>query len=236
MNRRSCWLCTLLVLLCSCAQPAKQSEVVVFAASSMVDAVDSLKASFESKYPSVDIVVAFGATSMLANQIVSGAGVDLIVTANSDYMNLLVDRQLVTERRALPVTNSLVETADLTEAGRIAIGDPGHVPVGIYAAELLRCTGLWDDIEPRIVPMIDTRAALAAYENGHVDAAVVYNSDLYLSKIEGRVLANPSCSPEIKYEIGLVGSEPTQNAQILFDFVSSSDQIMLWEKFRFSTL
>ena len=60
---------------------------------------------------------------------------------------------------------------------RIAIGDPAAVPAGVYAQAYLERAGLWDRVQPKLLPLANVRAALAAAESGGGDAAIVYESD-----------------------------------------------------------
>ncbi len=44
--------------------------------------------------------------------------------------------------------------------GKIAMGDPEHVPAGIYGKQALAHLGVWDDIASKVVRVKDVRAAL----------------------------------------------------------------------------
>src|SRR3569833_2456502 len=58
--------------------------------------------------------------------------------------------------------------------GRLATGDPAHVPVGIYAEMALRKLGVWDTVAPRLAPAADVRSALLLVERGEAPAGIVY--------------------------------------------------------------
>ena len=58
------------------------------------------------------------------------------------------------------------------------MADPRAVPAGISSSKL----GLWDKLEPKIVPTENVRAALAAVESGNVDVGFVYKTDANISK------------------------------------------------------
>ena len=64
---------------------------------------------------------------------------------------------------------------------KIAVADPRAVPAGIYTKEYLTRLGLWQKLEPKIVPTENVRAALAAVESGNVDAGFVYKTDANIS-------------------------------------------------------
>ena len=71
---------------------------------------------------------------------------------------------------------------DLVALPKVALADPAAVPAGVYAKKWLTGLGLWEKIEPKVVPTLDVRAALAAVESGAVPAAVVYRTDAAISK------------------------------------------------------
>ena len=49
-------------------------------------------------------------------------------------------------------------------SGRLATGDPDHVPVGKYAKAAFEKLGIWKEIEPRLARAGDVRGALALVE------------------------------------------------------------------------
>jgi molybdate transport system substrate-binding protein len=151
---------------------------VVFAAASTADVVSETA-------PRATVSVA--ASSVLARQIARGAPADVFVTADPAWIDWLVeegvevlDRRVVARGRLVIVSRR--EKGDGSPyAGRIAMGDPAHVPAGRYARAALKAAGRWDDVAPRAVFTGDVRAALAAVETGAADRAVVYASDVQAS-------------------------------------------------------
>ena len=66
--------------------------------------------------------------------------------------------------------------------GRLAVGDPAHVPAGIYAEQALKKLGWWDKLAPRLASAEDVRAALLLVERGEAPAGIVYGTDAAVSK------------------------------------------------------
>ena len=104
------------------------------------------------------------------------------------------------------VSANLTSPAALLEPrfGRIAIGDPDGVPVGVYARVYLESVGLWGSLRDRMVPVRSTRAALTTVETGAVDAGVVYRTDAVSSSRVRVVFEVPvSEGPAIAYPAAL---------------------------------
>jgi molybdate transport system substrate-binding protein len=93
----------------------------------------------------------------------------------------------------------------LANLPKIAIADPAAVPVGVYAKKWLTGLGLWEKIEPNVIPTLDVRASLAAVESGAVSAAVVYGTDAATAK-SARVAFAVTNGPEILYSLAPVAA------------------------------
>ena len=53
--------------------------------------------------------------------------------------------------------DSKTNWTSLLNGGRLAVGDPEHVPAGIYAKEALQKLGAWDTLSPKLAPAEDVR-------------------------------------------------------------------------------
>ena len=146
---------------------------VVFAAASTADVVREIADS---------AVVSVAATSTLARQIAAGAPADAFVAADPAWIDWLVERGVTVRARAVVATGAVVivgpaGAAEAFDGDRFALADPAHVPAGRYARRALEAEGRWAEVAPRVVPLGDVRAALAAVQTGAADRAVVYASD-----------------------------------------------------------
>ena len=184
--------------LTACAPPGEQGRparrdrpLLVSAAVSLTGVLETLTAAFE-RDTGTRVELNLSASTVLAAQIIAGAPVDLLISADLFQMDRVADEGLIrTQTRVDLLSNQLVivvpvdVTASLTSPaallepmfGRIAIGDPDGVPVGVYAHAYLESAGLWDALRARIVPVRSARAALATVETGAVDAGIVYHTD-----------------------------------------------------------
>jgi len=188
------WIAGPVVALLCCA--AQAAELTVFAAASLSDALKEIAASYQ-KQAGDRIFFNFGASSTLARQIQEGAPADIFFSADEAKMDALEKQGLIVqETRKSRLSNLLVvvvatdsalrihSAKDLAgdKVKRIALADPKAVPAGVYAKEYLQKLNLWAPVEPKIVPMENVRAALAAVESGNVEAGIVYKTDAAVSK------------------------------------------------------
>jgi molybdate transport system substrate-binding protein len=217
----------------ACAERA--DTVLVLAAASTIDAMEAAVADFGVD-TSTHVEVSFGPTSVLARQLEEGAPADLMLSASvgwADYVEarVPVDRRVALARNELRVVVpsgaataalSLQQIAAEADLGRIAVADPTSVPAGIYAAQALRRAGLWEAVEPRLIPALDVRAALTLVADGEVDAAFVYATDAAASA-RVRVVAriDPSLHDVIEYPLLLLGGARPEAVRF-FDFLTSA--------------
>lgn len=166
-------------------------EITVYAAASLKDALGEIKPLYESENPDIKLVLNFGSSGTLQQQIEQGAPVDLFISAGQSQMNSLEEKQLlINTSRANILGNELVlvvrkdnyavnSFTDLKEpwVKHIGIGEPESVPAGKYAREVLTSLELWDTLKPKYVQAKDVRQVLAYVETGNAEAGLVYQSD-----------------------------------------------------------
>ena len=221
--RRSLLSAALLAAVFALGAADPKSEILVFGAASLNESLQDLGKAYEAK-SGTRVIFSFGASSDLARQIQAGAPADVFFSADTAMMDMLERAGLVRagDRReflsntlvvVVPSDSSLkVSTAeDLLKLPRIALADPASVPAGIYARKWLTSLGLWERIEPKVVPMLDVRSALAAVETGAIPAAIVYRTDSAISK-SARVAFAVTNGPEILYSVASVAASKSPNA------------------------
>ncbi|WP_050938321.1 molybdate ABC transporter substrate-binding protein, partial [Vibrio harveyi] len=190
--------CLVAILSVSSAANAA-TELKVYAASSMTNAVNDIAQQFETKYD-VTVTPVYGGSSSIARQILNGAPADIFISANTKWMDYLVKSKAVKNDSVTNlVRNSLVlitpkastiEPFDFSDANawnqalegnRLALGNPVSVPAGMYAKESLTNLGVWKKLERQIAPAKNVRLALALVERGEAPLGVVYKTDALLT-------------------------------------------------------
>jgi molybdate transport system substrate-binding protein len=156
----------------------------------------------------------------LARQIEEGAPADIFFSADLAQMEKL-DRngRLELGSRKNLLSNQLViivpadsrlslsSPQDLlkNEIKKLALAEPATVPVGVYSKSYLSSEALWDRIKPKVVPVQDVRATLAAVESGNVEAGFVYKTDAAASrKVKVAYVVPIDRGPKITYPVAVV--------------------------------
>ncbi|KAK0351071.1 hypothetical protein LTR94_026452 [Friedmanniomyces endolithicus] len=237
--------------LCACTQaPAKKAETeaapTVFAAASLTDALEAVAADFERK-SGQSVRLAFAASGAVARQVEAGAPADLIILADTPWMDRLAQSgRIRADTRTILLRNRLVliggpkaqPMSDPIEGltrmqGRIAVGDPQSVPAGAYAQAWLEDVGLWSRLQPRFVMGADVRAVRAFVARGEAPFGLVYRSDAVASD-EVRILFEPPASqqPDIVYPAAL-SAGASAKAQDFLTYLSTPDAAAVFERFGF---
>lgn len=236
-----------------------QGVPTVFAAASLTDALRALGQEWAARgHPMPRL--SFAASSALARQIEQGAPADLFISADEAWATYLQARNLLVDAtRVSPLGNSLVLVAPaddrrpeiplargtallplLGATGRIATGDPAHVPVGRYAQAALTWMGQWQAVAPRLARADNVRAALLLVERGEAPLGIVYATDAAASRGANggvRIVGTfPAGSHEaITYPFALtrraVGNAP---ARALLAFLAGPEAAPGWQRFGFT--
>ncbi|GGC28593.1 molybdate ABC transporter substrate-binding protein [Siccirubricoccus deserti] len=253
--RRNRFLAILAALLLACGTvgPATAQEVTVFAAASLTDAMRALGAAWQARGNPAPRF-SFAASSALARQIEQGAPADLFMSADESWMDYLQQRGLIVDAtRVSPIGNALVlvspanavrpvtltRNTDLLALvgpqGRIATGDPAHVPVGRYARAALGWMGQWEAIAPRLARADNVRAALLLVERGEAPYGIVYATDAAASAGVRVVGAFPAEShTPITHPFALTRrAKGNAQARALQEFLTGPEATQAWQRFGF---
>ena len=228
-------LVALLVGACSRSgdDPDRSRELVVSAAASLTDAFREIETEFEVANPEVDVVLNLGGSSLLREQILSGAPVGVFAAASLRIMEQVSDAgRLDGPYRVFARNRMAIAVPAGNPAGVLGLESLGDqallvglcapaVPCGELARQVLAAAG--------VRPAVDTeepnvRSLLTKVEAGELDAAVVYLTDLRASDgVEGVPLAD-HYNVAAEYPIGVVtGSPDPADARAFEAFVLSAE-------------
>jgi len=230
--------------------PTPEEPIVVSAAISLTDALQDIARIYRAQGGG-PVRFNFAASNVLSRQIANGAPADIFISADLVQMNLAEKAgavpsgssmsYLLTNRLAVVMPRGAgVALADgkgllAKRIRRIAIGDPAAVPAGAYAKYYLQHDGLWEALQPKLLPLSNVRAALAAAESGSVDAAIVYESDAAASpRVELAYVVPAGSVPPIVYPAALTTKCRNRTAaQRFLIFLRGPEARKIFERFKF---
>ena len=236
--------------------PAARADdkVVVFAAASLKNALDSVNAAWKTE-TGKEATISYEASSTLAKQIDGGAPADIFVSADLAWMKYLSDKKVIkpdTEVKLLGNTLVLVAPADskaeikiapnfdlvgLIGDGKLAMGDVKAVPAGKYGKAALEALGVWGQVEPKVAQAENVRAALKLVATGEAALGIVYATDA-VAEPAVKVLGTfpEDTHPPIVYPIGLTAASTNADAVALLKYLQSAKAKELFEAQGFAFL
>lgn len=194
--RNTCSVAAVFFVLAWTQVSAWADEILVSAAASLTDVLKEISHGYQAKFKHT-VKFNFGPSNGLARQIEEGAPADIFFSADLPQLDTLdkngrlepgTRKNLLSNQLAIivPADSKLAISSpkDLLKADikKIALAEPSSVPVGVYTSKYLTDEGLWDQVKPKVVPVQDVRATLAAVESNNVEAGFVYKTDAAISK------------------------------------------------------
>lgn len=189
-------------------------------------------------------VSSFASSSTLAKQIQNGEPADIYLSANQKWMDFLEKKSLlVQDTRFDLLSNRIVliapadntpnpvtigpdtDLADMLGDGRLAMGDPEHVPAGIYGKAALETIGLYDAVKGKIAPSKDVRAPLG----------IVYATDAAVTdkvRVIGTFPANSH--PPIVYPVAVLEGHASPQAETFMVLLKTPEARAVFKKYGFS--
>lgn len=227
-------------------------ELNISAAASLKEVMADLETEYKKNNENVTLVVNYGSSGSLQQQIEQGAPCDLFISAGQSQMNTLKEEGLLLDDTTKDlVENSLVLVAangveidsfdDLNsdKVTHIAVGEPESVPAGKYADEVLTNTGIKDSISDKLVFAKDVKEVLAWVASGNADVGFVYLSDALssdsVSIVENVDEVNNHSS--ITYPVSVIkDSTNVDEAKKFEDFLFTDTAQKIFEKYGYKSV
>jgi len=227
-------------------------SVTVFAAASTTNAVTDAGERFQEN-EKVRFVPSFASSSTLAKQIEQGAPADVYISANKKWMDYLEEKGLVDASSRFDLLGNRIvlvapagsglkvdvrpdlDLAKLLGDGRLAMGDPDHVPAGMYGKAALESLGIWPKVEGKLARAKDVRAALTLVERGEVPLGVVYATDAAIAdKVEVAGVFPEDSHPAIVYPVALVAHSDNPAGRTFLEYLRAPEVAAVFEKYGFT--
>ncbi len=222
---------------------------MVFCAASLTNVITELKDSF-MLHNTATVKLNLASSGTLARQIEQGNVADIFISANEEWasyvdsLNLfnppkpLYKNKLVIIAPKLSKLDTIIFNKPIAQLfkGYLSMGDPAHVPAGMYAYQALSALGWYQAVENRILPAKDVRSALMVVEMGECELGIVYYSDAIQSskvKILG-TFPEGSYQPAILY--ALLTKNATKASREFYNLLSDETMQTIWIKNGFTSL
>ncbi len=169
-------------------QPEPEARTLtVLAAASLTDVFTELETAFEADNPGVDVVIGYGSSTDLAQQVVNGSPADVFASASGATMRTVTDAGLAAGDPTIFARNELqIVTAPGNPDGITGFADLARpdlqvvvcvptAPCGAAVERIETATGV--TLTP-VSEEPDVRATLGRITTGNADAGLVYATDV----------------------------------------------------------
>lgn len=235
----------------------EKKELYVFAAASLTESLEEIKAAYEEENPDVEIIYTFDSSGTLKTQIEEGAYADIIISAAQKQMNALdpeknpeaKDKVIDSASRIDLLENKVClvvpkgsdkdiktfEDLNTDKVETIALGN-ADVPVGQYSEEILRNLGSWDAIQGKVTFGSNAKEVTTWVAEGVVDCGIIYKTDAYSAGLDvvyeedGSHLETPVIYPAAL----LQGSDHAEDAGKLLEYFQGPKAMEIFESVGFS--
>ena len=226
------------------ASARSAGAATVFAASSLTEVVQALAEAFTAAGGET-VTVVTAASSTLARQIEARAPAGVFISASREWTDHVVARAgygapvrfagnalVVIGPAGAPLHIDLPLLPNAVGDGRLALGDPEHVPAGIYARQALENAGLWEALADRIAPADSVRAAVALVASRTAPFGIVYATDARFPGVAAVLAIDPALHAPVSYWMAVApGATQGESAFAAFVFTPEARAIVAAQGF-----
>ena len=229
-----------------------KKDVIVFAAASMTEALEELKAEFEKENPNLNLTFNFDSSGTLKTQIDSGADCDVFVSAAQKQMDELEKEDKIDKDTRFDLLENEVTLAvakgnekgikdfkdlEKDEVEKIALGN-SDVPVGQYSEEILKNLGIWDKIQDKVTFGSNVKEVTSWVSEKTVDCGIVYKTDAKTAGLETVAVADDSMlENKVIYPAALLkNSKNPEEGKKYLEFLKGEKASEILDKYGFKPL
>lgn len=222
--------------------------LTVSAAASLKDVMTEIEQSYEKDNKNIDIKFNYGASGALAQQIKSGAPVDIFFSAAQDKVDQLVKDKVIDEKDTKQLLKNelvVISSAALKDMNaledssvkKIALGNPDLVPAGQYGKQALEKASVYNKVKDKLVLTKDVRQVLTYVETKNTEAGIVYASDLKSTdKIKHTLKIKEDLHDPIVYPIAQIkATKHKKETADLYEYLQQEESLKVYEKYGFLT-
>lgn len=228
----------------------RNSNISVAAAANLRDVLQDLKQIYIKDNPDKNVEITFGSSGLLVQQILNGAPFDLFLSADTQFPEKLKNAgknygnpkiyaygkvALWSSKQDVSKGLDLLRNPEIK---KIAIANPELAPYGKNTVEALKKSGLYSQIEQKIVwaENISQTAQFASTGNADVGFIALSNAKNKEMITRGNFyeLSEEECTPIAQSGIVLQGKKQTEG-QDFFDFINSEKANKVWKRYGYQT-
>ena len=229
------------------AVPEQGRTLTVAAAADLQFAFTDLGESFQ-KETGAKVTFIFGSSGTLAQQIENGAPVDLFASADEEYVRQLAAKGVVLPDTEQPYAVGRIALVGSRSSGprvttlqdlvqpavkHIAIANPQHAPYGAAAKQALQSTGLWEQLQPKVVYGENVRQALQFVQTGNAEAGIVALSIAEVPEVSYTILDESLYQPLRQLLVVVRGAKEEDLARQFAAFVDGPEGRPVMRRYRF---
>jgi molybdate transport system substrate-binding protein len=245
--RSFCILALLVAAACS-SKSGGSRKVRIAAASDLQKAFAELGKTFEER-TKIEPEFTFGSSGLLSKQIEQGAPYFMLAAANREFADKAIASGKCDASTArmyargkivvwtAPGAPAPAQLSDLAkpEFKRIAIANPEHAPYGRAAKQALEKTGLWPQIEARLILGDNISATMLYAKERNVDAAIVALSLAVVTDGGTSLPIDTSLYDPLDQKLVVCGTgEEADAARKFADFVTSPEGREVMSRYGFT--
>lgn len=231
-------------------QSNEDRRLIVFAGAAAAPLYREVASIFEVKHGVRVLLNIHGSGTLLSTLEITKTG-DVYIPGSPEYLVLANQKGIVNFTESPPRIlaymvlaiivqkgnpHNITKLEDLARPGiRVGIADPKTVCVGLYAEELLKEVGLWNDVSKNIVVHAHSCEALATLiPLGAVDAVIGWHVFYHWYPDKADIVwIEPSKVSRIGYIAGAVTTfaKDKSLAEKFLDFLASEDVRSIWARY-----
>lgn len=222
-------------------------ELTVAAASALRPAFEAVAVRFQEK-TGVKVVLVFSSSGNLARQISHGAPVDLFASADTGYVDDLIEEgHLLAETREVYARGRIVlarhrnfaagpkclEDLLSEEVDRIALANPSYAPYGVAAKEAMEKAGIWEAVQDKLVYADTVFQALQYVQSGNASVGIIAEAIANTPEVSSVPLPGGLYNP-VEHTLAVTTTATYPEAALdLAGFISGSEGIAIMEDYGF---
>jgi molybdate transport system substrate-binding protein len=234
---------------------ARAETVTIAAAADLTYCIEDLNRSYQQSHPGTELKLSAGSSGNFSSQIQNGAPFDIFLSADIQYPKNLASGGFVdpstltvyavgrivlwtTKPDSVNLDRGIEVLRDRSAVKKIAIANPEHAPYGRAAKAVLENSGIWSEVQDRIVQGENIAQTAQFVQTGNVDAGFVALSLLlspHLQHIGRYIEIDPKLYP--KLEQAMVLTKAGSNRPVVrdyFQFLQSQAARKIFDQYGFT--